>query len=84
MQIMVGTEGLGGQQVAFYSSSMWKSKLQKCVALSSMEAEYVAASEACKSLVWLDQLLYEIGATDKTSVPVLQMGNESDIKFINT
>lgn len=83
MQIMVGTEGLGGQQVAFYSSSMWKSKLQKCVALSSIEAEYVAASEACKSLVWLNQLLNEIGAVNETSVPVLQIDNQSAIKFIN-
>ncbi|KAK9730410.1 hypothetical protein QE152_g15215 [Popillia japonica] len=47
---------------------MWRSKLQRCVALSSMEAEYVAASEASKSLVWLDRLLKEIGAADESQV----------------
>ncbi|XP_049790371.1 uncharacterized protein LOC126195781 [Schistocerca nitens] len=63
--------------------AVWKSKLQQCVALSSMEAEYVAASEVCKSIVWLDELLREIGADDESSVPVLQIDNQSAIKFIN-
>ncbi|XP_049958025.1 uncharacterized protein LOC126474593 [Schistocerca serialis cubense] len=32
---------------------VWKSELHQCVALSSMEAEYVATSETYKSLAWL-------------------------------
>lgn len=35
---------------------IWKSKLQKCVSISSMEAEYVAASEVARSVVWLNRL----------------------------
>ena len=31
---------------------LWKSKPQRCVALSSTEAEYVTASETAKSIVW--------------------------------
>ena len=31
----------------------WKSKLQKCVALSTTEAEYIAASEAGKEMIWI-------------------------------
>lgn len=61
---------------------MWKSKLQKCVAQSSMEAEFVAASEASKSLVWLDRLLKEIQIIDESSVPVLHIDNQSTIKYI--
>ena len=31
----------------------WQSKLQKCVALSTTEAEYIVATEAGKEMVWL-------------------------------
>lgn len=39
----------------------WQSKLQKCVALSTTEAEYIAATEACKDLLWLKEFLQELG-----------------------
>jgi len=39
----------------------WMSRLQKCVALSTTEAEYVAISEAGKEMVWLLTFLKEIG-----------------------
>ena len=32
---------------------IWISKLQKVVALSTTEAEYVAATEASKEMIWL-------------------------------
>ncbi|XP_049381203.1 retrovirus-related Pol polyprotein from transposon TNT 1-94 [Solanum stenotomum] len=31
----------------------WQSKLQKCVVLSTIKAEYIAATEADKELIWL-------------------------------
>ena len=31
----------------------WMSRLQKCVALSTTEADYVAATEVCKEAIWL-------------------------------
>ena len=34
----------------------WKSRLQKCIAQSSAEAEYIAASESSKVAVWLQRL----------------------------
>lgn len=61
---------------------IWKSKIQKCVAMSSMEAEYVAASETGKSILWIDRLLKEIGAINYTSVPTLYVDNQSAIKLI--
>ncbi|GJV14657.1 putative RNA-directed DNA polymerase [Tanacetum coccineum] len=39
----------------------WQSRLQKCVALSTTEAEYVAATKACKELLWLKRFLQELG-----------------------
>ena len=31
----------------------WVSMLQRIVALSTIEAEYIAATEACKEMVWM-------------------------------
>ena len=39
----------------------WQSKLQKCVALSTTEAEFIAATEACKELLWMKKFLSELG-----------------------
>ena len=39
----------------------WVSRLQKIVTISTTEAEYVAATEACKELVWLKSLMKELG-----------------------
>nr|GEY24136.1 reverse transcriptase domain-containing protein [Tanacetum cinerariifolium] len=39
----------------------WQSRLQECVALSTTETEYVAATEACKELLWLKRFLQELG-----------------------
>ncbi|CAH2109078.1 unnamed protein product [Euphydryas editha] len=38
----------------------WSCSKQKCIALSSTEAEYVSISEACKEAVYLRNLQYEI------------------------
>ena len=61
---------------------LWKSKLQRCVALSSMEAKYVAASEMAKSMVWMDRLLKELGVINDEVKPVLYVDNQSAIKLI--
>jgi hypothetical protein len=40
---------------------IWSSRLQRCVTLSTCEAEYVAASSAARDVVWFGKLLSEIG-----------------------
>ena len=39
----------------------WQSRLQKCVALSTTEAEYIAITEACKEMLWMKRLFKELG-----------------------
>ena len=39
----------------------WQSKLQKCVSLSTTEAEYIAAVEACKKVLWMKNFLQTLG-----------------------
>ena len=41
----------------------WRSVKQKCIADSTMEAEYVAASEAAKEAVWLRSFLLDLGVS---------------------
>ena len=43
----------------------WQSKLQKCVALSTTEAEYIAATETGKEMIWLKRFLQELGLHQK-------------------
>ena len=47
----------------------WSSRKQKCVALSTAEAEYVALSSAVQECIWLRQLEAELGnATEGPSL----------------
>ncbi|KAH9699234.1 Integrase catalytic domain-containing protein [Citrus sinensis] len=39
----------------------WVSKLQTVVALSTTEAEYMAATQACKETIWIQRLFEELG-----------------------
>ena len=57
----------------------WSSKRQSIVALSTTEAEYMAACEAGKEIIWMRQLLQELGFPVPTS-SVLWMDNQSAIQ----
>jgi hypothetical protein len=45
----------------------WISKLQKVVALSTTEVEYVAATEASKEMIWLQRFMEELGKKQENS-----------------
>lgn len=53
------------------------SQLQKIVALSSTETEYIAATEANKELVWLQNLMEELGKKQENIM--LHNDNQSTI-----
>ncbi|KAH0719092.1 hypothetical protein KY285_015123 [Solanum tuberosum] len=46
----------------------WQSRLQKCVALSTTEAEVIAALEACKELIWMKIFLGELACAQERYV----------------
>jgi ATP-binding cassette subfamily B (MDR/TAP) protein 1 len=52
---------LGGTAVS------WMSRLQKIVALSTTEVEYVAITEASKEMIWLQDFLEELGKKQENS-----------------
>lgn len=58
----------------------WASQKQPCVALSTTEAEFMAACEATKSLLWLKQFFKEIDIDQNCTT--LFMDNQSAIKLI--
>ena len=45
----------------------WISKLQKVVALSIIEVEYVATTEASKEVIWLQRFMEELGKKQENS-----------------
>ena len=57
----------------------WPSQLQGTVALSVTEAEFIAASEVAKELLWLKRLLGELGG--KSEEPSLFVDNTSAVKI---
>ncbi|GFY70180.1 retrovirus-related Pol polyprotein from transposon TNT 1-94 [Trichonephila inaurata madagascariensis] len=58
----------------------WRSQRQNCIALSTTEAEFTAASLASKEAIWLNNLLKELCCV--TSVPSLQTDNLSAIHLV--
>eukprot|EP00965_Chrysotila_dentata_P161547 5335901-Pleurochrysis_carterae.AAC.1 len=56
----------------------WSSKKQPSVALSSCEAEIIAASEAAKEASYLRTLLNELGDDTESATP-LYLDNKSAI-----
>jgi hypothetical protein len=59
----------------------WISKLQKVVSLSTIEAEYVAATEASKERIWLQRFMEELGKKQENNM--LYYDSESSIHIKN-
>uniref|UniRef100_A0A5S6QJX2 Reverse transcriptase Ty1/copia-type domain-containing protein n=1 Tax=Trichuris muris TaxID=70415 RepID=A0A5S6QJX2_TRIMR len=62
------------------STVAWSSRKQSFVALSSTEAEYIAASEACRDLLWIRQVLEDIGI-EQVEPTIVYEDNQGCIKM---
>lgn len=73
-----GRRSISGYLMTYAGGSVsWQSRLQKCVALSTTEAEFIAATEASKELLWVKKFMQELNfVQDKY---VLYYDNESAI-----
>jgi hypothetical protein len=60
---------------------LWASKKQNSVALSTAEAEYIAAGHCCAQLLWMRQTLRDYGY--KLSKVLLICDNESAIRMVD-
>jgi len=60
----------------------WCSRKQRIVALSTTEAEYIAAAECCKELSYVKSLLSELMNTEVPTT--LYVDNQSAIKLIKS
>ena len=60
------------EQMARYNKGLifWKSKMQKTVSLSTAEAEYYAASEMAIKIIYLCNLLSNMGFQEEPNTPV--------------
>lgn len=54
------------------STVYWRSAQQKCIALSSTEAEYVSLSEIAREITWLRNLLSEFGVAQRLPTVITQ------------
>jgi hypothetical protein len=58
-----------GYLVCFRNGAVtWQSKLQKYVALSTTEAEYIAVTEAYNELIWMKKFLHELSVRQERYV----------------
>lgn len=61
---------------------IWASRKQKCVSLSTTEAEYVAMCEGGKDVTWLRQLLGDLGE-DQRNPTTLRCDNQGAVKLVH-
>ena len=60
------------------STVSWKLKKQSCIALSSMEAKYMALCQAVKESVWMVDFLKDLGISVQDSM-VVNADNQGSI-----
>ena len=69
--------------MSFYDNNIisWQSQKQSVVALSTMESEYIALSNATQQTIWLNNLIKEI--IQDIHLPIIYCDNQAAIKLSN-
>jgi hypothetical protein len=63
---------------------IWKSAKQKCTALSTVEAEYIAASDATREIIWASRFIQEIDPQQIKDSPItLKIDNNGARELAN-
>jgi hypothetical protein len=62
-------------------ATSWNSKQQPTIALSTMEAEYMASTQATKEAIWMTKLMKELGYMKEKKVMVIQCDNQGVISL---
>lgn len=80
---------VGGQLICLDNSPVsWRTFKERCISLSTMEAEFVAMTEVSKELVWFDNILKECilkGFVQEIHrKPILFVDNQSAINFVKS
>lgn len=76
------TSYLGWVMIDYGGAISWSSQKQKCTAQSTMEAEFIAASEASREVAWLEKLWKEIKPSYE--VPTLWCDNAAALAITGT
>lgn len=77
----IDRKSISGYAVIFGNAAIsWYSKKQPTVALSTMEAEYMAVSNATRESLWIRELLTEIGLPPRGPTTI-HVDNQAAIKF---
>jgi hypothetical protein len=67
--------------IRYRGAVIWMAQRQKSTALSSIEAEIIAASEGARSAVWLEKLTRDLEERDDVNpfIPTLYYGNKGAV-----
>jgi hypothetical protein len=59
----------------------WSSKPQPTIALSTMEVEYMASTQATKEAIWMAKLMKELGYMKRKKAMVIRCDNQGAISL---
>jgi hypothetical protein len=77
----IDRKSVSGYAVMFGNTAIsWYSKKQPTVALSTMEAEYMAVSNAMRECLWIRELLTKLGIPPQGPT-IIHVDNQAAIKF---